>query len=334
MKKIILICTALCAIGMRASAQFFPEGYEKTIPDFCVDCGNPKAMPPDDMLQQLMIRFEPKAFNKTRGKIYIQVLVDSTGTAKLLTAKNLTNVKSKKLNLQHSVNSIKWTPSSDKRIQSVVLVLNFLDDRMEITRMEPTTSITTDAQQSQTSIQIEPLQITNMEEGKFPKYEFTSKRDSNLYAGFSIDTDALFYRCNADTMLVGYVLVAINGGGTAFYYPKCVSWDNYKDIRLNKDISITDVQNAENTLAKHLPTLNHHRIDEIIECYKKYGRQYIFYYNENGDECVLINCSCEKYDWLFSRRYKIVRDGGACYWQIIINLSNDKIINFHVNGDA
>ena len=82
---------------MRASAQFFPEGYEKTIPDFCVDCGNPKAMPPDDMLQQLMIRFEPKAFNKTRGKIYIQVLVDSNGTATLLSTDNRTNVKSKNL---------------------------------------------------------------------------------------------------------------------------------------------------------------------------------------------------------------------------------------------
>ena len=52
---------------------------------------------PDDMLQQLMMRFEPKTFYKTRCKIYIQVLVDSNGTATLLSTDNRTNVKSKNL---------------------------------------------------------------------------------------------------------------------------------------------------------------------------------------------------------------------------------------------
>ena len=42
----------------------------------------------------------------------------------------------------------------------------FLDDRMEIIRMEPISTIPTDAQLSQTSSQIKPLQITNIEEGK------------------------------------------------------------------------------------------------------------------------------------------------------------------------
>ena len=38
MKKILLICTALCTLGTKASAQYlFPEQYEKTVPPFCLD---------------------------------------------------------------------------------------------------------------------------------------------------------------------------------------------------------------------------------------------------------------------------------------------------------
>ena len=64
---------------------------------------------------------------------------------------------------------------------------------------------------------VEPLQVTNIEEGKFPKYEYPSKQDSINYEIFEIDTGTLFYRCNTDTMLVGYVLVATKFWDTLFY---------------------------------------------------------------------------------------------------------------------
>ena len=179
---------------------------------------------------------------------------------------------------------------------------------------------------------VEPLQVTNIEEGKFPKYEYPSKQDSINYEIFEIDTGTLFYRCNTDTMLVGYVLVATKFWDTLFYR-QWISWNNSDNIRLKKQISITDVQKAEDALAKQLSSKNLNReFSCIIKRYSEYGRQYLFYYNEYGDECVLINSSCEKYDWLFSRRYNVVSDGGQCYWKIKINLSKDELIDYRING--
>ena len=57
-------------------------------------------------------------------------------------------------------------------------------------------------------------------------------------------------------------------------------------------------------------------------------------YDENDQLCVLVNCSCEKYDWLFSHRYCSVRDGGDCYWRMVINLETGKTLYVSVNGEG
>lgn len=138
MKRIASILLALL-VTSGLSAQFlYPEHYKEKVTSLCLDCGNPKAMPPDDMLQQMLLHFNRKAVLKIEGDIFIQVLVDSVGNARLLSADNRTNVKSKKLGLRKAVNAIHWTPASESGTQSVQLQLSFYDDRFSVRRLAMT----------------------------------------------------------------------------------------------------------------------------------------------------------------------------------------------------
>lgn len=138
MKKASLLFLALLICSTVSAQYLYPEHYKEKISSFCLDCGNPQAMPPDDMLQQMWLEFNKKAALKVEGDIYIQVLVDSVGNARLLSADNRTNVKSKKLRLRQAVNAIRWTPSSADGTQSVQLQLSFYNDRFSVRRLSMT----------------------------------------------------------------------------------------------------------------------------------------------------------------------------------------------------
>ena len=128
---------SLMCIMVPAKAQYlFKEHYELKVSQFCLDCGNPQAEPPYDMASRLLTAFNQKSLDKIRGDIYVQILVDSTGRAQLLSADNRTNVKSKKLRLQEAVNSIVWKPAvGDGGYQSVQMLLRFEGDRFKIQRL-------------------------------------------------------------------------------------------------------------------------------------------------------------------------------------------------------
>ena len=178
---------------------------------------------------------------------------------------------------------------------------------------------------------VEPLQITAMEEGKIP--QLPPAKDyfdsiSYYYDGLiPIDTLCLFHRCVSDTTMIGYVLVPIGS--------KKIKEPHNSFAQFKPRVTISDVQRAETTLAKLISNEEKHWLfKDVRKRFKDYGRQYLFFYNKDGDECVLINCSCEKYDWMFSRFYHRALDGGSCNWQIIINLNKDKVIEYNINGEA
>lgn len=185
------------------------------------------------------------------------------------------------------------------------------------------------AQSVATATEVHPLQITAMEEGKIPTLEFNTKRDSLIYSDHYIDTLCLFHRCMSDTMLVGYALVPTDIDTLSLSF-----WVNHYGFkRFKSQITINDVQQAEIALLKLQRSKELRRkFSFIINEADIYGRQYLFFYNKDGDECVFINCSCEKYDWLFSRVFCKVLDGGDCYWKMAINLTKDKVIDYSING--
>ena len=179
---------------------------------------------------------------------------------------------------------------------------------------------------------VKPVTISAVSQGMFPVYpQLNDKWDSLFYGGFSIDTNTLFHRCVTDTTLVGFVLVPT--GFDTLVYQMWVSECGF--AKFKREVTIEEVQSAENVLAD---CVNKKELDlqfhNIKKRYNKYGRQYLFFYNKRGDLCVKVNCSCDKYDWLFSRRYTRVCDGGDCYWEMAINMDKREIIGYYINGYA
>jgi hypothetical protein len=72
----------------------------------------------------------------------------------------------------------------------------------------------------------------------------------------------------------------------------------------------------------------------ILINFKEYKRQYFPYKDVNGERIVYINCFCEKYGEFRHWREveELVDDGGNCYFQLKINLTQKKYIDFFVNG--
>jgi hypothetical protein len=81
---------------------------------------------------------------------------------------------------------------------------------------------------------------------------------------------------------------------------------------------------------------------------KRYRRQYIGYFNKNGDKVIYVNCFPVDEDWADKKVKKTdgsfiptwynqlfqVFDGGNSFWQTNINLSKKKILGISVNGVA
>jgi hypothetical protein len=181
-------------------------------------------------------------------------------------------------------------------------------------------------------VDAKPISITSVSQGMFPVYpQLNDKWDSLMYGSFSIDTNTLFHRCVSDTTLVGFVLVPT--GFDTLAYQMWVSDCGF--AKFKREITIEEVQSAENLLTvcvnkKDLDL----RFHNIKKRYNEYGRQYLFFYNKEGNLCVKVNCSCKKYDWLFSRRYTSVCDGGDCFWEMTINIDKREIIRYSINGYA
>jgi hypothetical protein len=69
---------------------------------------------------------------------------------------------------------------------------------------------------------------------------------------------------------------------------------------------------------------------------KRYKRQYFATTNKKGDKEVWINCLCDINSWNqdWKKELLIVKDGGNCYFNLIINLSKQKYSELSVNGEA
>jgi hypothetical protein len=98
---------------------------------FCLDCGETKAQPPQTLKEELFKNLNAASLKKLKGLLEIQILVDSIGKPCLISADNQTNIKSKKLNLQFAVNSSSfWKPaiSENKNTQSSVSLIIYFDN--------------------------------------------------------------------------------------------------------------------------------------------------------------------------------------------------------------
>ena len=113
----------------------------------------------------------------------------------------------------------------------------------------------------------------------------------------------------------------------------------------NEDIFLTE------SILKDQARNTQHKGDKkyIFSNLKKYRRQYLGYFNKNGEKLIYVNCFPTDEDWALqkakegdktlniSRWYNSlfqVFDGGNSFWQIHINLITKKIMRMSINGIA
>ena len=139
MNKIFLTLIGLFLISSIFGQHLYPEKFEGcNTSRFCLDCGDTKAKPPSEFGNEFLSNLNEKYLKKINGTIEVQIFVDTIGKPCLLSSKNASNIKSKKLNLQNGINyTSNWKPaiSDGKPTQSSVsLVIIFKDGTYSIQR--------------------------------------------------------------------------------------------------------------------------------------------------------------------------------------------------------
>jgi len=113
-----------------------------------------------------------------------------------------------------------------------------------------------------------------------------------------------------------------------------------------------DIRQAERLLRKQIKDLNSSRPNQedgspvIHKNINKYFRQYVGFLNKKGEKVVHINFYWDRFSFIeklkgysdnrlsFEAEYAIVFEGGTRYWQVIINLTTEKVSDLQVNGLA
>ena len=65
---------------------------------------------------------------------------------------------------------------------------------------------------------------------------------------------------------------------------------------------------------------------------KDYRRQYLAFIDNNNQKFVLVNCFCDQPSPNWKHYMRSVKDGGKCYFNLIINLTTRNYFDFYVNG--
>ena len=113
-----------------------------------------------------------------------------------------------------------------------------------------------------------------------------------------------------------------------------------------------DILLAETILKEQIEKVNTPRINQlkpsqyIDKNINKYFRQYLGYYNENGNRIIHINLAWDKFSIFdrikgdedqrldFSSGYNFVQDGGSRYWNVNVDLTTKTLYGMSVNGEG
>lgn len=121
-------------------------------------------------------------------------------------------------------------------------------------------------------------------------------------------------------------------------------WMPFNDIRERYTPTNDDIIKAENILKEQLGNINKQALmNQMKGCpiihkkLNKYKRQYFGYINSNGGKIIWINCVWYKSEdalKLWNKKVITILDGCSYYWNIKINLSQDKLFDLIVNGSS
>ncbi|MGK7392311.1 MAG: hypothetical protein ACNS60_18300 [Candidatus Cyclobacteriaceae bacterium M2_1C_046] len=137
MEKLILVILPLLLIsyGNSFSQHIFPDAYIGCNTDrFTMESDSTIAKIDDaELLQVLKSGFSNKAKEKIKGKLSLQLIIDAQGNSCLISLKNETNIRTKKLKLKETIDTnLKWN-RPDRKV-AVILILDFEGPEVTFTR--------------------------------------------------------------------------------------------------------------------------------------------------------------------------------------------------------
>ena len=89
-----------------------------------------------------------------------------------------------------------------------------------------------------------------------------------------------------------------------------------------------------NEMTKEYPNIKFNILDFTIEL-ADYGRQYMSVVSHKGERMVYVNCFCDPTEFNYRDKELVqVEDGGNCFFNFKVNLTEKKIFDFMENGVA
>ena len=137
MKTIIAFIVSLTFFSSTHAQHLFPEKFSGCVTDrFALEFDKADAKVDDaDLLRAITAGFDEKTRSKISGSMMLQILVDVDGKSCLLSAKNHTNIRTKKLALKENIDSkLLWDTPPSKKVAAIVVV-NFSRDGMVVKRL-------------------------------------------------------------------------------------------------------------------------------------------------------------------------------------------------------
>ncbi len=99
----------------------------------------------------------------------------------------------------------------------------------------------------------------------------------------------------------------------------------------NYKLNAKDIQKIESLL---ISCIDEYNKDHKEISLKKYRRQYVAITDKKGHHIVWLNCFCGFFTKNTKQNVFYVSDGGDCYFQLKIDLTDNKYFEFSVNGYA
>ncbi len=136
-RQLLMLLICLTGMGLELSAQYvYPEKYDQCyLDEFKFETDKLIAI----IEQESLIKTITEGWNKKMkdnavGYLGLQILVDRRGQSCLMSVRNDTNMKVKKMNLSSNVNNnLKW-PRMSEKISAIVL-LHFEEGKISMKRL-------------------------------------------------------------------------------------------------------------------------------------------------------------------------------------------------------
>jgi hypothetical protein len=130
---------AFIATGSLSAQHVYPEKFDNCyLDEFKFEETSIIAEIEDKVLTQVITEgWDDKMLKKAEGYLGLQILVDRRGKSCLMSVRNDTNMKLKKMKLNENIdNNLKWKGQEDKI--SVIVLLQFEGDQITVKRLGTT----------------------------------------------------------------------------------------------------------------------------------------------------------------------------------------------------